>query len=536
MKRFGSIFPFLEAGTRERHMGRLVANHDFAKAVLQHGEFDEFVFSNTSSKNLVQFREAAEGWGIPASRLDCIRCVTYPELPSVIRRDDFEVFHLGGWGWMMGGLHYVRARYAPGRWPITAVIHSLNGREVVDHAVRASHAQLAPNDAIFCTSRDGMAAMRNLLEGGARIAGRAYAGQLIHLPLGIDDELLEAAGDRARGRARLRIPADAVVLLVLGRMTPAQKMDLGPLLRVVARRVAPGSPVPVVTLFAGAGSPHDLTLIKGLVNSHGLDSQVRVFPNFPAKDKADVFAMSDILVSPVDNTQETFGLSVLEGMAAGLPVVASRFDGYKDLVDDGVDGFLVDTWWTELDPMAEWFDLMDPDISQLFQSQGVAVDTEVLGDRLLALVNDPGRRAAMGRAGRAKIERTFRWGRVIPRYQEAWARLKREGVRVAGRVASGTPLRNPYALGPNQVFSAYASHLLTADTRLQTVETLVDEAPYSETSSLLDARRLDAILEAATPEATLGRVIASSKGTASETTFAVGWLLKYGFLRIIQPS
>ena len=37
MKRFGSISPFLEQGQSERRIGRLVANHDFIKALLRYG-------------------------------------------------------------------------------------------------------------------------------------------------------------------------------------------------------------------------------------------------------------------------------------------------------------------------------------------------------------------------------------------------------------------------------------------------------------------------------------------------------------------
>jgi glycogen synthase len=42
-----------------------------------------------------------------------------------------------------------------------------------------------------------------------------------------------------------------------------------------------------------------------------------------------------------DNIQETFGLTPLEAMAAGLPVIVGDWDGYKDTVRDGVDGFRI---------------------------------------------------------------------------------------------------------------------------------------------------------------------------------------------------
>src|SRR5207302_4047631 len=120
---------------------------------------------------------------------------TYTALPALLQQQPFHVFHLGGWGALVPGLHYIRSRYASNAWPITAVTHSLNGREVIDHAVRVSHAVMAPYDAIFCTSRDGREAMRKLLLGGAAIAGRGFAGRLEHLPLGIDDELVDQQGN-----------------------------------------------------------------------------------------------------------------------------------------------------------------------------------------------------------------------------------------------------------------------------------------------------------------------------------------------------
>jgi len=144
MKRFGTIFPFVEQGATNLRVGRLVANHDFAKALLKYSSFDEFVFSNPASTNLKAFEELVRRWDLPASRLQKIRCVSYVSLSETLQKDDFHVFHLGGWGYFMPGLHYLRNRYARNPWPITAVTHSLNGRRVIDFAVRL--ATIRPGD------------------------------------------------------------------------------------------------------------------------------------------------------------------------------------------------------------------------------------------------------------------------------------------------------------------------------------------------------------------------------------------------------
>jgi len=530
MKRFGTVFPFLEAGHQARHIGRLVANHDFARALVTYGTFDEYVFANTSTGNLLGFAEATRQWGLPEDRIARIRLAGYVELPDLLRRQVFHVFHLGGWGAFMPGLHYIRARYASNPWPITGVTHSLNGREVTDHAARISHAAMAPYDAIFCTSRDGREAMRKLLEGGGAIAGRSFAGRLEHLPLGIDDDLAAGEGNRERARTRLRIAPDAVVLLVLGRMALCQKMDLGPLFRTLAQQIVPRSPRPVCLLLAGAATAEDLRLVKTSIERYGVDQHVRLHANFPAEQKADVLAAADILVSPVDNTQETFGLSLLEAMAAGLPVVASRFDGYKDLVEDGVDGFLIDSYASPVDPMAEWFDILDPNISQLFQSQGVAIDTEQLAARLLQLIGDEGLRAKMGAAGRAKVAREYRWSRVIARYEAVWDELAAEAARVG--IVQPQSAANPFNLGPGTIFFHYASHTLRPEQRVIATTATLDDAPYNEVTPVLQTALLERILTKAQRGASVANLVASAKAPEDHAWYAITWLLKYGLLRL----
>src|SRR6202012_4988597 len=64
----------------------------------------------------------------------------------------------------------------------------------------------------------------------------------------------------------------------------------------------------------------------------------------PGDDRARIGALwagADVFVSLVDNIQETFGITPVEAMAAGLPVVVSDWDGYRCTVRDGEDGFLI---------------------------------------------------------------------------------------------------------------------------------------------------------------------------------------------------
>ena len=63
--------------------------------------------------------------------------------------------------------------------------------------------------------------------------------------------------------------------------------------------------------------------------------------------KRQALSACDLVLSLVDNVQETFGLSIAEAMAAGRPVVASNWDGYRDLLRDGIDGFLIPSRWDE---------------------------------------------------------------------------------------------------------------------------------------------------------------------------------------------
>lgn len=111
----------------------------------------------------------------------------------------------------------------------------------------------------------------------------------------------------------------------------------------------------------------------------------------PAEDLPRYYRSADIYCSPALGN-ESFGLVLLESMACSTPIVASDIDGYRWVVDPGVEGLLV------------------PPKSPRH-----------LAEALIALAQDPARRKKMGAAGRAKAL-TYSWQKVVdqlePKYQE----------------------------------------------------------------------------------------------------------------------
>ena len=178
--------------------------------------------------------------------------------------------------------------------------------------------------------------------------------------------------------------------------------------------------------------------------------------------KRQALAAADVAVSLVDNAQETFGLAVAEAMAAGLPLVASDWSGYRDLVRDGIDGYLIPVLgphrllgfqclWDGSSSQGLGFPAVAGALAQLVQ-----LDLSAAEMALLTLLSQPSMARAMGAAAARRARDLFSPALVMAAHETLFAELEQRRCQAPADAHRARPV-SPQ-LDPVRVFARFASH------------------------------------------------------------------------------
>jgi glycosyltransferase involved in cell wall biosynthesis len=457
--------------SRPKLMGRQAAGEAFLRAFVRHVDAETVYCCAKTSQHFADFQDQVAPFAgskstkwIPlatVSRLGEPGCLIYP-------------------GPDIADLAWARRHGDQRRFSLCGVTHTTASPAVMDSIGALLLAPVQPWDAVICTSEAVKRTIRQVHDDWSDyLADRVGARprpvlRLPVIPLGVDcDQFAASAETDAAGagfRGELGIAEDDVAVLYVGRLSFHAKANPLPLylgLEEAAKRSAKRLHLVLAGWFPNAliekafvDGAEQLCPSVNLIRLDGREARVRRFIWFAA----------DIFASLSDNIQETFGLTPIEAMAAGLPVVATDWNGYRDTVRDGIDGFMVPT---RMPPSGFGHPFA---LRQLLRvdsydryightSQCVAVDVEAAAAAIARLATDAGLRRRMGAAGRKRARDTFDWSVVIRAYQDLWRDLaeRRQGETETVPPSPGLP-PCPLRADPFRLFAGYPSAAIEPDT------------------------------------------------------------------------
>jgi D-inositol-3-phosphate glycosyltransferase len=382
---------------------------------------------------------------------------------------------------------YVRSNFSQRLFPIVGTIHTISYQSMLRRffpSILLSDTH--PCDSIVCTSTAAAKAFRAL---GEKVAGDfaqeyglslKYRGRLDVIPLGVDIEVFRPR-DKRLVRTTLSLPLDALIILYVGRFSIADKMDLFPLLRVFTECCLSNRHNNLLLVLAGSEREGNLKSVIIECQRLGIQERVRIIT--APFSTAWLYSAADIFVSPADNIQESFGNTIAEALASGLPTVASDWNGYRDIVEHGKTGFTVPTYWSQSD---DDLSVLSPLIfdDTLFDhccvAQSVSIDLQQFKKYLLMLIDNESLREEMSKRSRERAECLYSWPVVVARYEKLWDELLTD-VETLPYIPGN--LRALYAQPRYfDAFSGYATHLLTGESRLRLTSSGVQAL---ETSSII---------------------------------------------------
>ncbi len=166
------------------------------------------------------------------------------------------------------------------------------------------------------------------------------------VPHGFDPSHL-VNGSRQIGRNFLGLEETDKVILSLNRLT-YQKLDYGQLVLAFHELYQKmNCPSNLKLALVGSASYEDETINEKtwvkLIHQLGLTKNVSIHYRIEEEIKKHIFAAADLYISIACNPQESFGIALLEAQAVGLPIVATDWNGYSEVLAEAYKPYLIPT-------------------------------------------------------------------------------------------------------------------------------------------------------------------------------------------------
>jgi D-inositol-3-phosphate glycosyltransferase len=471
--RLSILHPRGELGLAKNPFGKDIANLELFRALAQHGGFEQLDILSVLPVTEAHLREA-----LIADSPSVTRVLPGSALNQSIPREGGTLLRgqpdLQNLAWLRR--HTVGDR----AYSLLGLVHTIAPPSIRQTIAMALAAPVHPWDAIICTSPSVKDAIGHMYAAWGDFLGERTGGtapplpQLPVVPLGVDGPRFAALADRPDVRAKLRtqlgLQDEDVLVLWVGRLSFFEKAFPQSMFQSVQRAAkATGKKLH----FAMAGwfpTEADRGRYEEAAKHHAPDVPVHFLDGNDRTVLGELWAGGDIFISLVDNIQETFGITPLEAMAAGLPVVVSDWDGYRSTVRNGVEGFLIPTLGGPTTGLG--VTMITRHIFEVasYQSyvgevaQYTAVHVGRAADAIAELARSPELRRRMGAAGRERIRTALDWpvvARQVHALVDGLAEIRRASPNPIVRQASDPIRGDPFA-----AFAGFPTDVISLDRRL----------------------------------------------------------------------
>ncbi|MGH2413173.1 MAG: glycosyltransferase family 4 protein, partial [Microcystaceae cyanobacterium] len=329
----------------KRLLGRQSAGEGFLKGLVQFGTAESLYCYTTQRAEFLEFCQRIKPWMKRPRQVTWLSTNNHRALAqagTIYNPDP----NLSQFAW--------QRRFGDQKaYSICGVTHTIASIGVMQNIGELLIAPVQPWDALICTSIAVKTAVKRILDNWAEYLSLRLGGQpnldikLPIIPLGIDCDAFvqgkNATNMRHQLRQKLGIDREDIVVLFVGRLCFYAKAHPVPMY-LALEKAAQTSRAKIHLIQAGwfedereeRGFKNSPRVFCTSVNSIFVDGR-------QSEIRSGIWAASDIFISLVDNIQETFGLTPIEAMANGLPVIVADWDGYQESVRHEIDGFRIPT-------------------------------------------------------------------------------------------------------------------------------------------------------------------------------------------------